>query len=329
MIGNSIPTFSLAICLLFVAAVSGCADAETGLLYAELPAPSQPLASTTDEWSADADTVATDPQTQAVSGAAHSTGEEPADDSSGPTGDSAQQSDVAGGQPPPQNSASDPAEADASAAEAQPKPTPDASQPATDRPQEGSSADDTPSDATEGTSVPMERPDPSAPAADSNPLATSTDAPAKADGPREIKLLVPEKRFKKEGTSGSLRISYDDIDLLKVLNMEPVPANAVEYFPDWLKQLDGQRIRLRGFMFPTFLAEGITSFGLARDNGICCFVKEPKIYDMIQVSLADGVTTDYIDNRPFDVEGVFRIDPDADDDELFQLYRIEDAVVLQ
>jgi hypothetical protein len=175
----------------------------------------------------------------------------------------------------------------------------------------------------------MERPEPSAPAAESNTLASSTDAAANTDGPREIKLLVPEKRFKKEGATGSLRVSYDDIDLLKVLNMEPVPPNAVEYFPDWLKQLDGQRIRLRGFMFPTFLAEGITSFGLARDNGICCFVKEPKIYDMIQVSLADGVTTDYIDNRPFDVEGVFRIDPDADDDELFQLYRIEDAVVLQ
>lgn len=330
MIGNSIPTVSLAICLLCITAVSGCADAETGLLYAELPAPSQPLASTTDEWSADIDPVATDPQTQAASGAAHSTDEEPADDSADPAGDSAQQSDVAGGQPQPQNPASDSSEGDAAAAvEAQPKPTADASQPAADRPQEGSSADDTPSDATDGTSAPMERPDPSAPAAESNGLATSTDAAANTDGPREIKLLVPEKRFKKEGAAGSLRVSYDDIDLLKVLNMEPVPPNAVEYFPDWLKQLDGQRIRLRGFMFPTFLAEGITSFGLARDNGICCFVKEPKIYDMIQVSLADGVTTDYIDNRPFDVEGIFRIDPDADDEELFQLYRIEDAVVLQ
>lgn len=148
--------------------------------------------------------------------------------------------------------------------------------------------------------------------------------------PREIKLLIPEHRFRSEGDDGSLlRISYDDIDLLKVLNMEPVPVNAPEYFPQWLKDLDGQRIRLRGFMYPTFVATGITNFGLARDNGICCFVKQPKIYDMIEVSLAENESTDYIEGKPFDVEGTFRIDPEADDTELFQLYRIEDAKVLK
>ena len=82
-------------------------------------------------------------------------------------------------------------------------------------------------------------------------------------------------------------------------------------------------------MYPTFEATGIDYFRLARDNGICCFVKQPKIYDIIDVVMADGETTDYIENKPFDVEGTFRIDPEADDIELFQLYRIEDAVVLK
>ncbi|MEZ6127403.1 MAG: hypothetical protein R3C59_01810 [Planctomycetaceae bacterium] len=147
--------------------------------------------------------------------------------------------------------------------------------------------------------------------------------------PLEIKLLVPEKRFRPEGDSGSLRVSYDDIDLLKVLNMQPVPVDAVEHFPKWLSDLDGQPIRIRGFMYPTFEATGLTRFTLARDNGICCFVREPKIYDIIAVRLADGVTSDYIDNKPFDVEGTFRIVPEADDEELYQLYRIEDAKVLR
>ncbi|MEQ9411518.1 MAG: hypothetical protein RIK87_27640 [Fuerstiella sp.] len=179
----------------------------------------------------------------------------------------------------------------------------------------------------------------SATAAAQSTEGTTGEAPANQDQaavdgatsstPREIKLLIPEKRFRPEGDAQALRLSYDDIDLLKVLNMEPVPADAVEYFPDWLRSLDGKRIRLRGFMFPTFVATGITNFGLARDNGICCFVKQPKVYDMIEVSLADGESTDYIENKPFDVEGIFRIDPDADDNELFQLYRIEDAIVLR
>ena len=151
---------------------------------------------------------------------------------------------------------------------------------------------------------------------------------AVAAEPRVIQLLIPEKRFRRERPSTSLRVSYDDIDLLKVLNMEPVPPNAPEYFPQWLKELDGKTIRIRGFMYPTFVATGLTGFTLARDNGICCFVRQPKIYDIIAVVMAEGETTDYIANRPFDVEGIFRIDPQADDNDLSRLYRIEQARVL-
>jgi len=147
--------------------------------------------------------------------------------------------------------------------------------------------------------------------------------------PREIKLLITEKRLLPEGDSKALRLTYDDIDLLKILNMEPVPNDADKHFPAWLNDLSGQRIRIRGFMYPTFEATGLTAFTMARDNGICCFVRQPKIYDIIGISLADGETTDYIEGKPFDVEGVFQIAPEADDTELYQLYRISDAKVLK
>jgi len=146
--------------------------------------------------------------------------------------------------------------------------------------------------------------------------------------PRRIELLIPELRLRKERGTDALRVTYDDIDLLKVLNMEPVPVDAVEFFPEWLKSLDGKPIRIRGFMYPTFEATGLTSFTLARDNGICCFVRQPKIYDIIGVTLAAGETTDYIEGRPFDVEGTFRIVPQADEMDLSRLYSIENAKVL-
>jgi len=167
---------------------------------------------------------------------------------------------------------------------------------------------------------------------DQSGLSGPADRPAVDNAgttePRAIQLLIPEKRFRRERPSTSLRVSYDDIDLLKVLNMEPVPPNAPEYFPQWLKELDGKTIRIRGFMYPTFVATELTEFTLARDNGICCFVRQPKIYDIIGIVMADGETTDYIANRPFDVEGIFRIDPQADDKDLSRLYRIEQARVL-
>ncbi|MFM7055968.1 MAG: hypothetical protein ACKO2P_03490 [Planctomycetota bacterium] len=220
--------------------------------------------------------------------------------------------------PVPDPTPADPAGATSTA----PTPLPDESPPGTTTPSVSATAPTT--DATPATA----------------PLVTSSqtgltgpaDRPAIENSasaePRPIQLLIPSKRFRKERPSNAFRVSYDDIDLLKVLNMEPVPADAVSHFPEWLSQLDGQTVRIRGYMYPTFEATGLTSFTLARDNGICCFVRQPKIYDIISVSLAPGQVSDYIANRPFDVEGIFRIDPGADQTDLSRLYRIEHAKVL-
>jgi hypothetical protein len=147
-----------------------------------------------------------------------------------------------------------------------------------------------------------------------------------ASEPRKVQVLVPNKTFRAEGEA--LRVSYDDIDLLKVLNMDPVLPDAATYMPGWLKSLDGRRIRIRGFMYPTFQQTGVHAFGLARDNQICCFGRNPKIYDVFDVVLHEGATTNYIPNRPFDVVGVFHIRPEAEDGKLFRLYEMDDASVV-
>lgn len=144
---------------------------------------------------------------------------------------------------------------------------------------------------------------------------------------REVKLLVPEKSFRKEGDA--LRVSYDDLDLLKVLNMEPVTPNAPELMPDWMKNLHGKRIRIRGFMSPAYRATGIRSFLMGRDNKACCFPGRAKIYDLFPVILKKGNTTHYIQNRPFDVVGTFQIRPWIEDGEILRLYRIVDARIVK
>ena len=149
-----------------------------------------------------------------------------------------------------------------------------------------------------------------------------------AKSANKIELLIPAKSFRRERGTDAVRISYDDIDLLKILNMEPVPANAAEYFPEWLAALNGKQIRIRGWMYPTYVSEGLKEFTLARDNGICCFQRMPKIYDVIFVKLEEGQSSSYIDQRPFDVEGTFRIDNEGDGSELPRLYKIENARVL-
>lgn len=174
--------------------------------------------------------------------------------------------------------------------------------------------------------------------------ATPGDAPARTAGaapgvanpaanastePREVQLLIPEKSFSRVEPNGALRVSYDDIDLLKVLNMEPVPADCAKQFPSWLSGLDGQMVRIRGFMVPPIRETGLTGFIMARDNQICCFGRDPKVYDVMPVTLKEDVTTNYIPNRPFDVVGRFFIRPDVYKGQIENLYEIEDAVIIQ
>jgi hypothetical protein len=145
--------------------------------------------------------------------------------------------------------------------------------------------------------------------------------------PRIVKLLIPDKKFRTEGKGDekALRVSFDDYDLLKVLNMDPVTEDAPSRMPKWLKDLDGKRIRVRGFMMPAFQEEDIRGFTLARDNELCCFGRNPLVYDLVDVFMRKGESTEYIQNRPFDVVGVFHI---GDSIIPGELYSMDDAVVV-
>lgn len=144
--------------------------------------------------------------------------------------------------------------------------------------------------------------------------------------PRKINLLVQQKQFE-TGEDNCLSIKFDDIDLLKVLNMDPVPIDAVKYFPEWLKQLDGKRVRIRGFMYPTFESVGIKEFTLTTSRSICNFVRQPKVYECVSVKLNRGNTTFYEEGH-VEVEGIFKIKPDGDGDGLWRLFEIADARIV-
>jgi hypothetical protein len=170
----------------------------------------------------------------------------------------------------------------------------------------------------------------STPNADDPALATTkaeSKEPVKAKQPRIVTLLIPDKKFKTEGKGAekALRVSFDDYDLLKVLNMDPVTEDAPSRMPKWLKDLDGKRICVRGFMMPAFQDDDIRGFTLARDNELCCFGRNPLVYDLVDVFMRKGESTKYIQNRSFDVIGVFHI---GDSIIPGYLYSMDDAVVI-
>lgn len=72
-----------------------------------------------------------------------------------------------------------------------------------------------------------------------------------------------------------------------------------------VEELSGQKLFLKGFMYPTRQKEGITEFILAKDNGQCCFGGNPKVTDMILVRMKKPPKVDFTDRR-VSVAGVFR-----------------------
>lgn len=122
---------------------------------------------------------------------------------------------------------------------------------------------------------------------DSNPSgAASPTGSAKAGSPSEIK-----------------EITFDDINL-------QIQADVV--FRPWMlkdavKALDGQRVRIVGYMLPGAEIEGMTEFVLLR-NTECKFGPGGQADHLIMVTLKEGETTSFR-TRPVSVEGVLKINP--------------------
>ena len=75
-----------------------------------------------------------------------------------------------------------------------------------------------------------------------------------------------------------------------------------------IEDLDGKRVRIRGYILPSFQQKGIKQFILVRDNLECCFGPGAALYDCIVVEMAKGKSTSFT-VRPVAVEGTFAIRP--------------------
>ena len=81
-----------------------------------------------------------------------------------------------------------------------------------------------------------------------------------------------------------------------------------------INDLNNRRVRLRGYMLPSFQQRGLTEIVLMRDNMECCFGPGAWIYDCVIVEMVPGKSAEYT-TRPVAVEGVFTVheylDPDG------------------
>lgn len=88
-------------------------------------------------------------------------------------------------------------------------------------------------------------------------------------------------------------------------------------------QLDGQKVRLRGFIFAggVFQQTGITSFPLVK-NTQCKFGPQGLAYCVILVELDEGVATDFT-TYPVTVEGTLTVRPFDSDGFTWSVYHVQ------
>ena len=73
-----------------------------------------------------------------------------------------------------------------------------------------------------------------------------------------------------------------------------------------ISALEGQLVRIRGYMLPSFQQSGIKKFVLVRDNMECCFGPGAAIYDCVIIEM-QGSSSASFSVRPMAVEGVFKV----------------------
>ena len=152
---------------------------------------------------------------------------------------------------------------------------------------------------------------------DSNP-AGQPDQVAVAE-PKTQPQPKSKTPAKTPNTSNRLRdISFDDIKF----EMEKGGTFKRSMVTPEIEALKGQRVRIRGYMLPSFQQSGLTQFVLMRDNMECCFGPGAMIYDSIIVEMKPGATADY-SIKPVTVDGIFEIEEYRVDGELFGLYRMQ------
>ena len=127
---------------------------------------------------------------------------------------------------------------------------------------------------------------------------------ARPERPPAAATRPPEPPSRPAPAAGSPReVSFDDIKL----DMEKGAPFTRDLLPKRVTALDGTRIRIRGYILPSFQQSGLTQFVLVRDNQECCFGPGAALHDCIVVRMLPGRSADF-SIRPVAVAGTFRLD---------------------
>jgi len=139
-------------------------------------------------------------------------------------------------------------------------------------------------------------------------LAAGCGGPAREAGPTggtrsAERAAVAEPGAPSRKPTAIRDISFDDIKF----EMEKGAPFTRDLLPRRVTALERERIRIRGYILPSFQQTGLSQFVLVRDNMECCFGPGAALYDCVVVRMQPGKTANF-SIRPVAVAGTFRLE---------------------
>ena len=97
-----------------------------------------------------------------------------------------------------------------------------------------------------------------------------------------------------------------------------------EQIPQPIKNLNGKKVAVQGFMVPVKLEKGATkSFLLVKDQSLCCFGRIPRMNEWVSVKMTGDKAAKFIGDQPVTVCGKIEVGEEIDQGEVLSIYRIE------
>jgi hypothetical protein len=105
----------------------------------------------------------------------------------------------------------------------------------------------------------------------------------------------------------------DGYEPISFISMKPgeIEERGGKVIPDGIRQLEGERVFIKGYMRPQEFKSNLASFLLVRDNQQCCFgpLSDVKYFDQMRVELVPPLAADY-SSGVFRVGGRLKINPE-------------------
>jgi hypothetical protein len=152
-----------------------------------------------------------------------------------------------------------------------------------------------------------------------DPVSATAASAAKASQTKPRPKLLPGARTRVLEAAGDRDYdkTFDDLRF----DIEVGAKFERKMLPETIAGLDGEPIRIRGFILPTPQKRGIKQFVLVRDNQECCFGPGAALFDCILVDMNQGQSAEYT-IRPVAVKGKFEIEEVVIDGKHWAIYHI-------